>query len=125
MKLLGNRRMLLSCLEIFLSTVMVSQCHYKTTGINIDSILGSNASSIHKDLLKSAKINFADKSLPVRAATAQCLASLVSNSNIIQTTDMEGTIAAAVKGLEVRVIIIFVAFAFEAIVVRLSLLLIL
>ena len=38
----------------------------------------------------------------MRVAAAQCLAALASNSNIIQTTDMDGTVAAAVKAFEVR-----------------------
>ena len=62
---------------------------------------GSNASSAFKEILKTVKSFFADKAMPVRVAAAQCLAALASNSSIIQLTDVDGTLAAAIKGFEV------------------------
>jgi hypothetical protein len=62
--------------------------------------VGANASSAYKEILKNSKLMLADKNAPVRAGAASCLQSLAVQASIIQTTDMDATITAAIRAFE-------------------------
>ena len=62
--------------------------------------LGSAASAMHRDLYKSAKAALSDRSLPVRAAAAQCLLNLASNWTALYTTELDSVSQAIFRAFD-------------------------
>ena len=89
---LGNIKKQLISIESF------NEC-FNITG-KICTGLGSAASAMHRDLYKSAKAALADRSLPVRAAAAQCLLALASHWNAIYTTELESVSQAIFRSFD-------------------------
>ena len=55
---------------------------------------------MHRDLYKSAKAALSDRSLPVRAAAAQCLLNLASNWNALYTTELDSVSQAIFRAFD-------------------------
>lgn len=55
---------------------------------------------MHRDLYKSAKAALSDRSLPVRAAAAQCLISLAANWNALYTSELDSVSQAVFRAFD-------------------------
>lgn len=55
---------------------------------------------MHRDLYKSAKAALSDRSLPVRAAAAQCLLNLASNWTALYTTELDSVSQAIFRAFD-------------------------
>ncbi len=62
--------------------------------------LGSAASSLHRDIYKSAKNALTDRSLPVRSAAADCLTSLAMNWAALYTTELDTLSQAIIRAFD-------------------------
>jgi hypothetical protein len=59
-----------------------------------------DASGASKDMFKCIKASLGDKALEVRTAGVECALALAKESNWLQTTELENSLTAALKGLE-------------------------
>ncbi|KAF8386081.1 soap-1 [Pristionchus pacificus] len=62
--------------------------------------LGSAASTVHREIYKTARACAVDRNLAVRAAAIECLISLVPEYAPLYTTDIEGICTQCVKALD-------------------------